>query len=202
MRKFFFTTVLIFISCLNLFAKGNAKHGKEISSTCVACHSADGNSVIPTYPKIAGQYENYSLKQLLIFKGQASDRQSANAQIMYTQVKDFSVQDLEDLAAYFSIQKMSKGTTEQKYLKLGEKLYRGGNLEKGITACAACHSPKGEGNNAAFFPRLSGQHPEYLIEQLKAYKSGDRKHYVMEAVAKRMTDEEIEAAGHFASGIH
>lgn len=202
MRKFFFTSVLIFISCLNLFAKGNATHGKEISGTCVACHSTDGNSVIPMYPKIAGQYENYLLKQLLLFKGQASDRQSANAQIMYTQVKDFSPQDLEDLAAYYSSQKMSQGTTEQKYLTLGEKLYRGGNIEKGITACAACHNPRGEGNNAAFFPRLSGQHPDYIIDQLKAYKSGDRKHYVMEAVAKRMSDEEIEAVSHFASGLH
>ena len=95
MRKLFYTVILLFSFSLNLFAKGNAEHGKSISSTCVACHGTDGNSIIPLYPKIAGQYENYLLKELLLYKGQAKDRTSANAQIMYTQVKDFSLQDLE-----------------------------------------------------------------------------------------------------------
>ncbi len=202
MRKFFYTVIFIFSFTCNLFAKGDAEHGKSISSTCVACHSADGNSIIPSYPKIAGQYENYLLKELLLYKGRATDRASANAQIMYTQVADFSVTDLEDLAAYYSSQKMSNGTTEQKYLTQGEKLYRGGDLEKNITACSACHSPTGKGNRLAYFPVLSGQHPDYIIEQLKAYRSGERKHYVMQAIAKRMSDAEIEAVSHFASGLH
>lgn len=202
MRKLFYTVILLFSFSFSLFAKGNAEHGKSISTTCVACHSTDGNSIIPMYPKIAGQYENYLLKQLLLYKGQATDRQSANAQIMYTQVKDFSVKDLEDLAAYFSSQKMSKSETPQKFLTKGEKLYRGGDLEKHITACAACHSPTGKGNNAAFFPRLSGQHADYIIEQLKSYRSGERKHYVMETIAKKMSDEEIDAVSHFAAGLH
>lgn len=208
-------TFLTAILCITLttisdmaVAKGDPIAGKAISTSCVACHGEDGNSLLPMYPKLAGQYENYLLKTLLAYQAlsnPASDlatHKSANAQIMYSQIMNFSKSDLENLAAFFSSQKPTNGETSPAYYELGRKLYMGGDLERGIPACAACHSPTGLGNDPADFPKLSGQHSEFIKSQLLSFKNDERVNDMMQIVAKKLTDDEIAAVSSYASGVH
>ncbi len=178
-------------------------HGKKLSITCVACHGEDGNSTNPIWPKIAGQNQKYLLKQLHDFKA-GNDNGRENA-IMRNLIAPFSEQDLRDISAYFSSQTMSPGRTEEKYLEAGQRLYQGGDIKRGIPACSACHGPAGQGNREAGFPRLSGQHAPYLIQQLKAYRDNLRNNDVnnmMHATALKLKDADIAALAHYISGLH
>ena len=187
---------------------GNPEAGKAVSTTCVACHGADGNSPIPMYPKLAGQHASYLNKMLLAYQAlkdpnsENATHKSTNAQIMYSQIMNLSPQDLADLAAFFSSQKTSNGETTPNSYDLGRKIYLGGDLERGIPACAACHSPAGLGNDLADFPKLSGQHGEYIKAQLLAFKNDERLNDMMQIVAKKLTDEEMAAVSSYASGLH
>ena len=136
---------------------GNAEAGKTKSATCAACHGADGNSVNPEWPKLAGQHPSYIAKQLANFKDDARVNPS-----MSPMAKPLSEQDMADLAAYFSSQAAKPGEADQTKVALGEQMYKGGNNATGVAACAACHGPTGTGNPASNFPSLSGQHATYI----------------------------------------
>lgn len=202
--KLFRNTMLVFLffSAQAWSLQGDPAAGQQKSAVCVACHEATGNSVNPVWPKIAGQYANYSFAQLLeIRKGDAGLRQGP---LMYPIIQNMTDQDLMDLAAFYATQTMTPGEAQSTSVALGEKIYRGGNLSSGVSACAACHSPDGMGNEAAKFPRVAGQHAEYLAIQLKNFAAGTRKNspsQMMHAIAKRMTEEEINAVSQYMSGL-
>lgn len=181
----------------------DAQRGLAKSETCVACHGTDGNSVIPDYPKIAGQHASYIIESLHEYReGPGGERDNP---IMYGMVAGLSDQDIIDLAAYYSEQKTTIGETDPALLALGEKIYRGGSVEANVPACIACHGPRGEGNYAAAFPALSGQNPGYIAAQLHAFRSGTRKGGVndmMAHVVKRMSEDEIKAVASYVSGLH
>lgn len=181
---------------------GDPEAGAQKTETCVACHSTDGNSTVGMWPKIAGQYESYLVKQLFEYrKGPEGDRYEPS---MFGMVQGLSDQDIYDLAAYFSQQKMTDGMTQGQYLERGQKLWRGGDLAKGITACAACHQSQGLGNELAKYPRLRGQNAEYTADQLKKYRSGERKsdmNGIMRMIAAKMSDEDIDAVSSYAAGL-
>ena len=180
---------------------GDATKGKAVSTVCVACHGADGNSANPVWPKIAGQGDAYIVKQLTDFR--SDSRAEATMTPMAKAIA--SDEDVLHLAAYFSSQKTKLGTANKDKVALGEAIYRGGNLTTGVAACAACHGPTGSGNVAAKFPKVSGQHAQYVVIQLKAFKSGKRSNDVgeiMRGVAKNMTEEEMEAVAEYISGLH
>jgi cytochrome c553 len=176
--------------------------GREKSSVCVVCHGGDGNSVVAAWPKIAGQSERYLIEQLKEFrKGQQGNRFNA---VMYGIVQALTDQDIADLAAFYAVQKPTPGVVQEQWVSLGEKIYRGGNSASGVPACAGCHDPKGAGNALAGFPPLSAQQSDYVIEQLKAFKSGARlndPNQIMQDITKRMTESEMEAVGHYVSGL-
>lgn len=181
---------------------------KNLTNACVACHGPDGNSPLQIYPKLAGQHENYLYQALLAYKAIGDPNQqkdllysSANAQIMYTQISSLSNQDLAELASFYSKQKTSNGETNPQFYELGKKLYWGGDLDKKIPACAACHGPAGQGNYYAKFPKLSGQNSEYVKSQLMAFKNDERINEMMQIVSKKLTDQEIEAVSNFISGL-
>ena len=116
-----------------------------------------------------------------------------------------SDQDMEDLAAYFATQKGTIGEADPELVALGEAIYRGGNMETGVSACMACHGPSGMGNPAADFPALSGQHAKYTEIQLKAFRSHQRANdssQMMRDVVARMTDKEIAAVASYIQGLH
>ena len=179
---------------------GNAEAGKTKSATCAACHGADGNSVNPEWPKLAGQHPSYIAKQLANFKEDARSNPS-----MSPMAKPLSEQDMADLAAYFSSQVKKPGEADQTKVALGEQMYKGGNNATGVAACAACHGPTGTGNPASNFPSLSGQHATYIKNQLNAFRKGERANdagKMMRNVAAKMTDAEIEAVAEYIAGLN
>lgn len=180
-------------------AKGDPAKAQQIVNTvCVACHGADGNSVIPVNPKLAGQHEAYLLKQLKDFKSGAR-----NNPVMMGMVASLTPEDMLNLAAYFSSQKNNGGKpADPKQVELGQQIYRGGVMKTGVPACAGCHSPNGAGIPAQF-PRLAGQNADYVVNQLKAFRDETRANdpaKMMREVAVKMTDKEITAvAGYIAA---
>ena len=183
----------------SVWAEGNAEAGKTKSAVCAACHNADGNSVNPEWPKLAGQHPNYIIKELNDFK---NDKR-VNA-TMSPMAKPLSEQDMADLAAYFSSQAKKLGEADQTKVGLGEQVYKGGNNATGVAACAACHGPTGAGNPAANFPSLNGQHATYVKAQLLNFRSGARANdagKMMRNVAAKMSDAEIDSVAEYIAGL-
>ena len=181
--------------------KGDAEAGKKLVSACSACHGADGNSLAGIWPSLAGQNYKYLLKQLRLVK--SGDREIIE---MTGQLDNLSDQDLKDISAFYSVQNNTIGQVEKDKLELGRKLYYSGNLDKGVPACTACHSPRGLGNAPAAYPLLSGQQPDYVSKALKDYRSGERSNEdpskIMIAIAYKLDDNEIEALSSFVHGLH
>jgi cytochrome c553 len=186
-------------------AQDNAARGQRIAGqVCAACHGADGNSVAPTNPKIAGQFAEYLHKQLADYKPQSNKKPARENPIMSPMVANLSEDDMKSLAVYYSGQKLNPAAASDKELAaLGQKIWRGGIAASNVPACAGCHGPAGAGIPAQF-PRLSGQFAEYIAAQLKAFKDGTRANDangVMRAVASRMTEREIQALAQYAAGL-
>ena len=182
-------------------AAGDPAAGKTKSGTCIACHGPDGNSVNPQWPKLAGQHAGYTRKQLVELK--ASEMRS-NA-MMAPMIAALNEQDMDDLAAYYASQPRTGGFASEARVVLGERVYRGGNLETGVAACTGCHGPTGEGDPLAGFPSLAGQHAEYVVIQLEAFRSGERNNDLngmMRDVVRWMSDEEMEAVAEYIAGLH
>jgi len=174
------------------------------SQICAACHAADGNSVVPANPKLAGQFPEYLLKQLGDFKAQAGKKPARESAIMNGMVANVSEADMKGLASYFAGQKLKPAAASDKDLvAAGQKLWRGGNAASGVPACAGCHGPAGAGIPAQF-PRLAGQFAEYVAAQLKNFRDGARandQNGVMRGVAAHLTDREINAVAQYAAGL-
>jgi cytochrome c553 len=193
--------VLLSALCLSAsaFAEGSAEAGQAKSATCVACHGVDGNSVNPEWPSIAGQHSQYIVKQLKAFKSGA--RQNP---LMSPMAAGLSDTDMDDLAAYFSTQTANGLEADASKVSLGQRLYRGGDAEKGVAACGSCHGPTGQGNPTALYPSIRGQHATYVEAQLKAYRSGTRQtdqNQMMRGVVHSMSDEQIAAIAAYVQGL-
>ncbi|MGL5758190.1 c-type cytochrome [Plesiomonas sp.] len=189
-------------------AQGDAEAGKKIASAvCVACHNADGNSTITANPKLAGQHNKYLFKQLKEFQlaAQTNAQQGRANPIMQGQVATLSEQDLENLAAWFSQQTSAPAYTRKDSVELGKQLYMAGDKQRGIPACVACHGPRGNGTDLSGFPKISGQHADYIIAQLNAFRSGQRQNdpnSMMRQIAASLTDKEISALAGYLGGLH
>ena len=196
------------ISVLALFAiactaqaAGDAEAGKTKAQVCFSCHGVNGDSTNPAWPKLAGQHASYIAKQLADFKA-GTER---NDPLMMGQVMALSPQDMEDLGAFFAKQKPSQGSAEEDKVALGKQLYMGGKASVGLAACMSCHGPSGAGNPAAKYPMVSGQHAAYSVKALKDFRNGARKNdpnKMMQNIAERMTDWEIEAVASYMQGLH
>jgi len=181
-----------------------AKAQKIVTEVCAACHGADGNSAIPANPTIAGQHPEYMYKQLVNFKavgGKPAERGNA---VMAGMVAALSDDDMRNVAAYYAAQK-SKGNAarDPELARLGQAVFRGGVLSKGVPACAGCHAPNGAGIPAQY-PRLAGQHAGYIDTQLKAFRAGERANdpnRMMRGVAAKMSDREIAAVAEYIAGL-
>ncbi|NTS78668.1 cytochrome c4 [Catenovulum sp. SM1970] len=206
MKKIAIALSLVFgVSAQAYALEGNAEAGKAKSATCVACHSVDGNSVIPANPKIAGQSEAYLLKQLQDFKSAFTGGNGRKSAVMGAMTAALSEQDMADLAAYFASQETSPGTTPEDVIEAGSKLYRGGDESRGITACTACHGPQGEGMSLAGYPKLGYQHADYISTQLKAFRDGTRNNDMngmMRDIAAKLSDKDIEILSKYLGGLH
>ena len=175
-------------------AKGQAKSAE----VCAACHTSDGSRGIPPSPILQGQHPEYLAKQLTDFK--AGKRENP---IMAGMASSLSADDIKNVAAFYASKPAQPGFAKSKDLALlGEKIYRGGIANRSIPACAGCHNPTGAGN-PALFPRLAGQHAEYVEAQLVAFRGHTRKNSPqMIDVAAKMNDEEIRAVADYIAGLH
>ena len=185
-------------------AKADPAKGQQLSATCAACHGADGNSVIPANPKLAGQSSDYLHKQLRDFKADGAKAPGRPSPIMNGMAAPLSDQDMKDLAAYFASQKLKPEQARNKdVLVLGQKIYRAGIADKGVPACAGCHGARGEGIPAQY-PRLSGQFTDYTVAQLQAFRSGARPNdlnKMMRTTAAKLSDAEIQAVAEYVAGL-
>ena len=203
MKKFVILALSIvfsFAATQPLFAQGDAVAGQAKSALCATCHGAEGNSEISINPKLAGQNVNYLIKQLRDY--QSGNRVNATMSAMVAALTD---QDILDIAAWYSSQQVTLEGADLEMLELGETIYRGGIKDLSVAACSACHSPTGSGNAPAGFPSLSGQHPDYTLMQLKAFRSGERQNdssSMMRSTLERLTDRELEALSSYVSGLN
>jgi len=170
---------------------------QTVNTVCAACHGADGNSAITLNPKLASQHPEYIEKQLTEFKS----GKRANA-VMSGMAAGLSEQEIKDLAAYFVAKKLNLGqATKNGAGSLGEKIYRGGVAATSVPACASCHGPSGAGLPKQF-PRLGGQHADYTLAQMKAFRSTERANApMMMAIAAKMTDAEMAAVADYIQGL-
>ncbi|OGV44896.1 MAG: cytochrome C [Legionellales bacterium RIFCSPHIGHO2_12_FULL_42_9] len=203
MKKSIVVRFFIFVVMICLVDVTVASVSVEIMSktqTCAACHGAEGVSSNPEWPNLAGQHATYLQKQLNDYK----TGKIRNAVIMTGIAASLSDKDIEDLAKYYAALPRSNGKTLEKYHALGEKIYRSGDFDKGITACIACHGPKGTGNDEAGFPVLSGQQVHYTLQQLKAFKDKTRcndLNHIMQDICGRMSQEDMAAVAYYMRGM-
>jgi cytochrome c553 len=191
---------LAFGMSIEVQAAGDAAAGKARAMVCMACHGADGNGgADPLWPKLAGQHADYIMKQLHDFKsGKRTDP------IMTGMAAPLNDTDIANLAAYFSSQKTKPGMAKSEALvKIGEKLFRGGDTKMGITACMACHGPSGMGIPPRY-PRVAGQNQAYTTKQLLAFKNGTRTNdgQTMTRIAFLLSEDQIKALSDYMAGLH
>ena len=204
----------LFISSISIFTaaagdiaeakpmkKGDAEKGSKLVGTCVACHGADGNSVVGQWPTLAGQRESYLFEQLEHIRSE--ERVIA---VMKGLLNDYSDDDLRDVSAFYSSQKTKVSQADEANLALGKQIYRAGKLDSGVPACTGCHGPTGKGLESAQYPMLGGQKAEYVVTSLIAYQTGERaidEHgKIMQGIALRLTTEEIRAVANYVSGLY
>lgn len=177
-----------------LYTSGDAARNV---TACVSCHGPAGNSTIAQYPKLAEQHGAYLFKQLAEFKSGARPDP-----VMSPIAKGMTEQDIRDVAAYLQTQELKPASARNKEtVEFGKKIYRAGIPEKNVPACAACHGPTGSGIPAQF-ARLGGQHQEYTAQQLIKFRARERTNSAqMVTIARRMTDDEIQAVSDYIAGL-
>ena len=185
--------------------KGDPSKAQQlVTQVCAACHGADGNSAVPANPVIAAQHPEYAFKQLMNFKAEPGKTAERPSPVMSAIVAGMSRDDMANAALYFSGQEAKlRPARDAELVKLGQSIYRGGVIGKGVAACASCHGPNGAGVPSQY-PRLAGQHAQYTAEQLKAFRGGSRANdpnRMMRVLAVKLTDREIDAVAQYIQGL-
>jgi cytochrome c553 len=189
--------------CVAFAATAAQADGKAKAMVCTACHGADGNSSNPIWPNLAAQNPAYIVAQLKAFK--AGTRQNAS---MAPMVASLEPGDMVEIAAFFAAQTLKVkplAADQVAAAEAGQKLYRGGDAERGIPACMACHGPDGGGNPASGYPALRGQQFEYTVAQLQNYHNGTRQtdaQQMMRTIAQRLTEDDIKNLARYVSALH
>ncbi|MEE8343343.1 MAG: c-type cytochrome [Gammaproteobacteria bacterium] len=203
--KFFIRAAASILAVISLqaVAQGDASAGQAKSAICAACHGADGNSVVPAWPKLAGQHTAYMVRQVNLIKSGAR-----TVPEMSGIVASMSDQDIHDISAWFSSQTNNGGVADEAAVALGQRIYKAGNAESGVPACMSCHGPGGEGNPLAGYPALAGQHAMYVSKMLTGFRMGfnwgdeDGPSKVMNGAALQLTKDEIEAVASYIQGLY
>ena len=194
---------------------GDPDNGASLASTCAACHGMDGKATVrDIYPSMGGQSERYMAQQLALFK--TGERMSP---IMQPFAQMLSGQDMRDLGAYYAQQAPDTGLADDteveagpynglKFYEIGQKLFVGGDRERGIPACMACHGPAGAGNPGPAYPQVAGQPSWYAVQRLQGYRDGTNRPQephlfdIMAEIASDLSDEEIQALASYMEGLH
>lgn len=189
------------------YTDGSVQAGAAKATMCFACHGPNGNSVSPVFPRLAGQNAVYIVEQLHLFR--AGIRQNPMMSAMAAGLTD---SDVDNLAVYFAAQTPSGLTADPALWKAGEALYRAGDPQQQVPACAACHGPSGQGNPAAGYPALRAQQSAYVVAQLQHYANGTRysganathatpNSIMMFTIAKRLSAAQMQAVATYVQGL-
>ena len=168
---------------------------------CAMCHGADGNSESPNFPRLAAQQEAYFIEQMNGFKSH-NRADPAGFEYMWGLSRQLTEAQIKDLAAYFAAQKpaLQKETKVAMNVE-GKKIFESGIADKSVAPCSSCHGPAGAGN--AGFPRIAGQHADYLVKQLQVYQRTDQRPEgaVMKQVAHALTPQDMAAVSAYAQSL-
>ncbi|NDY95825.1 c-type cytochrome [Wenzhouxiangella limi] len=195
--------MLLILAPAAVWAVGDPERGAELAEACAACHGQDGNSSVSDWPKIAGQHPDYAARQSRLIREQIRDVPE-----MYPMVMNLSDQDLQDIAAHYAEFDVEPGVADEELVERGQTLFQAGDLQAGIPSCSGCHGPAGDGIPGAHYPQLRGQHADYTADRLQRYRSGenygddDPYSHIMTAVARNLTDADIQALSSYIEGLY
>ena len=186
------------------YIDGSVQAGAAKAAECFACHGPDGNSVVPTFPRLAGQNAVYIAEQLHLFRSGVRPNP-----VMGPMAQTLSNQDIDNLAVFFAAQTPTGLEADPTLWKAGQALYLSGDPKRGVPACVACHGPLGRGNPAAGYPALQAQQAVYVVAQLTSYADGTRytgphatpNSSIMFDIAKRLTPSEMQAVASYVQGL-
>jgi cytochrome c553 len=169
-----------------------ALHAQKIAITvCGTCHGRDGNSTQPKFPRLAGQHENYLIAQLKAFRAQTRGDPDAIS-YMWGMASELDEATIAALAAYYAAQKAEPSAPGRSALiATGREIYEHGIPAEGVPACSACHGPDAHG--LLDYPRLAGQHAQYVLKQLASFQSNMRNVAAMHGVAQNLRIPEMQA---------
>jgi len=190
-----------------LYVNGDMSRGVI---ACASCHGPGGNSIIPINPNTAAQPYEYLVKQMFDFKASGDEPPVRNGadgapSLMAPMAAPLTDEDIRNVSLYLSMQKLDPATaptaSNEDTMERGLEIWRGGIAARGVPACAGCHAPDGSGVPGKY-PRIGGQHPDYIAEQLRLFRSGDRDNSIeMFEIADRMSDRDIAAVADYAAGL-
>lgn len=177
----------LFLACLlsTQVSANELSAVEQKAATCFGCHGDKGKSNNPQWPSLAAQQSVYVVNQLNAFK--SGERINP---LMQAQVTKLTAEDINNYGAYFAVQQPAKAGGNPDLAKQGKVK---------ATVCLGCHGPAGEGNGQ--YPRLAGQHPGYLAQQLTDFKNGTRKNGAMQAIAGNLSEDDIKALAAFFGSL-
>jgi cytochrome c553 len=160
-------------------------------TTCVNCHGVSGRSISPTFPNLAAQTVPYLQAQLHAFRDQTRGDPDALT-YMWGMASQLSDAAIEALSTYYAAQAPSRAKTgDANLMARGKQIFEEGVTSQGIPACATCHGPEARGND--IFPRLAGQHADYLVKQVLVIQSTLRAAPIMHDVVKDLSPGQMRA---------
>ena len=195
---------------LAMVLAGSSVRAQELSATpqtaedtaigvCGTCHGPDGNSTNPMFPRLAGQHAGYIVRQLKFFKDESRADPYAIA-YMWGMASGLSDDTVDALAQYYARQKTGPGKShDPATIARGRDIFQHGIPSQGVPACAACHGPDAMGSD--MYPRLAGQHAEYILKQLASFQSNMRNIAVMHGVAQNLRSPEMEAVADYLESL-
>jgi len=175
-----------------------ARAEEIVGGRCFLCHGLEGESASPVFPRLAGQHADYIAKQLSDF--QSGKRKSDT---MKAQAEELTPAEMKALGAFFQSKKVSvRPVRDAELLGVGKYVFNRGNQFTGLPSCASCHGEKGMGTPQ--LPRLAGQHPRYIEDQLKQFNRRERTNdnAVMHTVASKLSELETHAVAEYIATLY
>jgi len=174
-------------------------HVAGLVHVCSSCHGLEGRSVSPTFPRLNGQREDYLVEQLTAFREHTRADPHAHT-YMWGMAARLTDADIKGLAAYYASRAPAAGSSgNSASMAAGKAIFDNGIEARDVPACQVCHGARGEGNEA--IPRLAGQHPEYIREQLGNFASNARANEIMHFNSQNLTPQEIDELAAYVGSL-
>jgi len=203
MKRATFATLAAVVAPLFLAGCANTERSRDLGNpdigavtiarqVCSNCHGVTGNSISPNFPHLAGMPAPYLAAQLTGFKSHGR-QDPAGFEYMWGLSRSLTDAQVQGLATYYAGQAPASNMPAGDPAKVaaGKALFAAGVPGKGVPACTTCHGAQAQGNDT--FPRLAGQHADYVVKQLEVFqRSNDRPEgAVMKTIAHGLAEADI-----------